>query len=104
MNVRSVGHRVSRTGDRLVVRESLRVQLLLLGSYVHRVVVDGSSKTITVEQRSGWLRASRQKIPFADVRAVTYGYRDLARSPAAAFSGSASESYDHFSVGLRLVD
>jgi hypothetical protein len=104
MKIIALGYRVARTAGRLVVREPLRIRILLLGAYSHQVVLDSTSQTIVIDRRIAWLHATRQKIPFADVRAVTYGYDNLARPPAAAIFGSAGDSFDHFSVGLKLVD
>ena len=99
----TVSPRVLRTGKRLVIRAPIQIDLLLMGGFGQYVLVDAHTKQITIKRRSFWHTTARRLL-FDHVRAVTYGYVDLGEPYTANFIQSAQDSYDHFTVGLRLTD
>ena len=76
----------------MIAASSWWTMLISLGMLYRKVAVDVSDKTVSIYSRYLWLIRLRRAIPFADVRAVTYGYDDD------------SGDYDWFRVGLRLAD
>jgi hypothetical protein len=99
----TVGPRVLRTGKRIVIREPTGIGALLFGLFGQHILVDADARTITIERRSFGRKTTRQLL-FDHVRAVTYSYVDLNEPYTADFIESAHDSYDHFTVGLRLTD
>ena len=95
----SICPRVCKHGRRLVASTAWRLRLLTLGMLYRRVVVDPKNEVVLVQRRYLWLLARRRRIPFRFVKAVTYGYQDLAVGEPWT---SAHDSYDLFRVGLRL--
>jgi hypothetical protein len=68
------------------------------------VVFDGDARTITIERSIAWGPAKRRVLSFDHVQAVVYGYRDLNEPYTSGFWADAWDSYDHFTVGLRLTN
>ena len=99
----TVGPRVLRTGRRLVLREPWQIDALLFGAMGEYVLVDADARRITIKRRSLW-RTTTRELLFDHVRAVTYSYVDLNEPVTADFHETAHDSYDHFTVGLRLTD
>ena len=89
-------------GPRIVATSAWRVRILSLGAIQRQVVIEPASQMITVRSRYLWLIRKQRTIRFSDVQAVTYGYEDL-MSHQSFFSYS-HDSFDWFSVGLRLAD
>jgi hypothetical protein len=96
----SIGPRLRRRGDTLVITTRLRAALLTLGLTLKRVTVDIVAETITIETRRGWFFAATRTIPFREVVAVTYGYADHSTSQ---YFSQAHDSLDVYRVGLRLL-
>lgn len=90
----TVGPRMLRTGQRLVLREPMQIRLLSLGGFGQFVLVDPVARQITIKRRSFWLRATRRLL-FDHVRAVTYSYVDLSEPYTSEFVES------HQSIDLK---
>jgi len=101
MRLLAICPRISRSGERIEATTAWRLRLLTLGMMFRRVVIDPQRDKLLIESRWLWLIRRRRVIRFARVQAITYGYEDL--SPDGFFS-LAHDSYDSFTVGLRLMD
>lgn len=97
----SICPRVSKQGSSLVASTAWRMRILTLGWLYRTVRVDPQKQEIRIFRRYFWAFARRQRIRFAAVEAVTYGYGDWA--PDAAFSWG-HDSIDCFAIGLRLLN
>jgi hypothetical protein len=76
-----------------------RLRLLTLGFLYRRVVVDPKKEAVFLRRRYAWLFARCRRIPFGAIKAVTYGYHDMA---AVAPWTLTHDGSDLFRVGLRL--
>ena len=102
MRLFAICPRITKESNRIVVTTARRVQILLLGLLYRRVEIDPTCESISLWSRYAWLFGRQRTIRFAEVTAVTYGYEDLV-SDAGYFS-YAHDSFDWFTVGLRLRD
>ena len=93
--------RISKTDGNLVAVTAWRMRLLTLGVLYRKVVVDPKRKELTIHRRYAWVFARRYRLRFEAIEAVTYGYQDIL--PGAELDW-ARNSFDSFSVGLRLYD
>ena len=93
--------RIRKESGRVVATTAWRVRLLFLGMLYRRVVIDPTKKRVFVTSRYLWLMRLRRTFRFSDVQAVTYGYEDLSLGASISY---AHDSYDWFTVGLRLYD
>ena len=95
--------RVRKEGAVLVAGSGWRTHLFTLGSYGRQVRVDPQQRAVRCRTRSFWFAVRWHRIPFDAVRAVAYGYADLA--PGQSFSAVTDyQSEDVFTVGLKLAD
>jgi hypothetical protein len=97
----SVGPRIAYDDERLTAVTGWKMRMLTLGLTLCRVTVDPEQRVVIVERRRLWLFKRRRRIKFGWIAAVTYGYSDQ------SFGGGLSmahDSFDIFSVGLRLHD
>lgn len=101
MRLFAICPRIRKASGCVVATTAWRVRLLLLGTIYRRVVVDPSKQTIAIRSRYLWFICRKRTIRFSDIRAITYGYQDMAPDAALAYTHN---SYDWFSVGLRLND
>lgn len=90
--------RIKKQDGQLIASTAWRHRILMLGWVLRRVIVDPARKELLLRHRYLWLIPRRRRIPFDQVEAVTYGYKDLALS---TFSWG-YDSKDLFFVGLRL--
>ena len=97
----SVCPRIKKAGRRLVASTAWTLRLLTLGTLYRQVVVDPKKEVVLLQRRYLWLFVRRRRIPFHFIKAVTYGYQDLAVGEPWTW---AHDSYDLFRVGLRLHD
>lgn len=97
----SLSPKLSRDGDRIIVRTNRFLWLLTLGLWSRKVWIEPSRKQVRIETRSCWFRRRRQRIGFGSIDAITYGYEDLSVSQHLSW---AHDSFDSFRVGLRFVD
>jgi hypothetical protein len=63
---------------------------MTLGLSSRRVVVDPEEKLIRIQDRILWFFARKERVQFADIRAIAYGYAE--RGPL-----------DVYTVGLKLI-
>ncbi|MEM0925185.1 MAG: hypothetical protein AAGJ83_04035 [Planctomycetota bacterium] len=90
---------MSKRGATIIATTARRVRLLSLGGIYRQVAIDPVEQIITIHRRYAWFFRKHCAIGFAEIEAVTYGYEDQ------AIQGSfVHESYDCFTVGLRLRD
>jgi hypothetical protein len=95
----SVCPRVSKSEGKLVATTAWRLQILTLGCFYSKVVVDPKRRELTLYRRYFWLFPRRRRVRFEWIEAVTYGYQDWAVGGSWSW---AHDSVDLFSVGLRL--
>ena len=91
--------RIRKDNGRIVATTAWRVSLLLLGTIYRKIVIDPTNETISIYSRYLWLIRLQRTVRFSEIQAVTYGYEDM--SPGSLLS-VARDSYDWFTVGLRL--
>lgn len=101
MRLLSVGPRITRDGDLLVAVTGWKMRFLTLSLLLTRMTVDPERRVVLIERRLGWIFTRRRKIKFDWIAAVTYGYSDQSLS---GWVSQAHDSFDVFSVGLRLHD
>lgn len=94
----SVGPRIRKVGGSLVISTAWRLRALTLGSFHRQVTVDPSRREVAIHRRWAFLLARSRVVPFSNIKAVTYGYHDLAIGALSM----AHHSTDLFTVGLRL--
>ena len=97
----SICPRIRKDSGCVVATTAWFVRLLSVGSIYRKVVVDPANENVTIRSRYVWLIHRTRTIAFAEIQAVTYGYEDM--SPD-SFLSYAHDSYDWFTVGLRLTD
>ena len=102
MRLFAICPRIRKNSGSIIASTAWRVQVVLLGMLYRRVEIEPASKSILMVSRYLWLIRRRRTIRFADVHAVTYGYEDL--SGEAAYFSYGHDSFDWFTVGLRLHD
>jgi hypothetical protein len=101
MRLLSFCPRITKRDLSIIATTAWSVRLLSLGTVYRQVIVDARTKTVAIYSRYLWFLVRRRAVRFSSVSAVTYGYEDV--SPDAFFS-YAHDSYDRFTVGLRLAD
>jgi hypothetical protein len=101
MRLLAICPRIRKEESRIVATTAWRARLLLLGLLYRKVVIDPVKRRLCISSRSLWLIRRERRIPFSKIEAVTYGYEDWSPDQILAF---AHDSFDCFSVGLRLMD
>ena len=104
MRLLSLTPRWECDANRVVLREAFRLRWLLLGGYQKRVVIDRAAQTIQIASRVAWLWQSDRMVPFHIIREIAYGYEDLTNREWTWIFRGQRDQYDHFAVGLRLLD
>ena len=97
----SIGPNIREKDGRIIATTSVLVWLFTFGLYRRRVVIDPQRQTVTIHSRWLWFISRQRTIRFRDIAAITYGYEDLSLNGPLTL---AHDTYDSFTVGLRLVD
>lgn len=97
----SLSPRLTRDGERILVRSNLLQRVLTLGVYSRTVWIEPAKSRLRVQTRSWWFRRKRQRISFESIQAVTYDYEDVAFERMINW---AHQAWDSFRVGLRFFD
>jgi hypothetical protein len=82
-------------GDRLCTRTSLFWQVLALGSWCQRVVVDPRARRVFIAQRRLFSLLRERAVDFDEISHIEYRYAGFSLSPGA-------NSSDSFSIALAL--
>lgn len=101
MRLLSICPRIRKESDKIIASTAWRIQILSLGAVYREVIVDPKKKRVTISSRYLWTQENKQVVRFREIMAVVYGYED--QSLGAMFA-RAHNSFDTFSVGLRLCD
>jgi hypothetical protein len=96
----SICPRVRKRKGKLVACTALRLRILTLGALYREVVIDPRQQVVRLRRRYFWFWRRAERIPFALVTAVTYGYSGT--GGAGDWWRGATDTKDAFSVGLRL--
>ena len=92
--------KITKQGNTLVATSDWRGQLLCLGAFARKVVVDPARRIVRIRYRRFWFFTATRWIEFPWIGEVTYGYADMA--PESVLPMSAYRSEDMFTVGLQL--
>ncbi|MEM6472711.1 MAG: hypothetical protein AAF802_24330 [Planctomycetota bacterium] len=101
MRLLDVCPRRSKRGATIVTTTAWRIRVLSLGAYYRRVEIDPVNRMIKIFQRYLWFIRRQCLVPFEEVEAVTYGYKDVSYG---SWQRGPYEAEDCFTVGLRLAD
>jgi hypothetical protein len=97
----SVGPSIHKRKGKLIARTPWPIRLLTLGLSRREVMVDPRRQVVVVRRRRFWFRRRRLVVPFGLVKSVTYRYAESSERP---WWGTAGDSFDVFTVSLRLHD
>ena len=97
----SICPEVRKRKGKLVASTSLGLRILTLGALYREVVIDPHHQMIRLKRRTFWFFRRAERIPFALVSAVTYGY--MGTGGEGDWWRGARKTQDVFSVGLRLA-
>lgn len=95
-----MGPRVSKQQGKLIAETSWWHRIFTLGTVYRQVVLRPKKKEIHLYRCYAWFFRKKQRIPFHHVEAIAYGYSDQSGNQYFSY---AHDSYDTFSVGLRLL-
>ncbi|MDA0834873.1 MAG: hypothetical protein O2955_14020 [Planctomycetota bacterium] len=101
MRFLSSGPSISKQNDQVVIRTGMFSCVLTFGLFYRQVVVDPRRKRVSIRSRYAWFFLRTRVVPFSQIRAITYGYRDIGYH---SMLSTAYDSYDCFKVGVRLKD
>ena len=93
--------RIRKHDGCIVATTAWRMSMASFGTMYRKVVINPQSREVSVSSRYIWLVSRSREIPFSAIRAVTYGYEGMSMDAAFSF---AHDSFDWFTVGLRLTD
>lgn len=93
--------RICKRDECIFVSTAWRASVLSLGTVFRQVVINPRTRKLIITSRYLWLISRSREIPFSAIRAVTYGHEDMSLGSVFSF---AHDSFDWFTVGLRLND
>ena len=96
----SLGPRIDKVNETLVVTSGWKTLVLTLGLVWRRVTVDPDKEIATIESRYFWTVERLREVTFREIRAVTYGYSDQSLSQHHSYT---HQALDVYRVGLRLI-
>lgn len=93
----SITPTIRKRNGKLIAESSTRQNILWLGAYRKRVIVDPAKRIIRTSTRTWWAARSDDKFPFDLITAITYGHWQ-----SSSTWGWSQDGGEAFHVGLKL--